>query len=282
MRVSGRGPGTAVAALSHGKGARVSIGRGTPTKREGSDGDLTLRSTNRGVILYAKYGGHWYSIHTSQPLVKGMIIMWSGSRSSIPSGWLLCDGSNTTPDLRAKFIIGAGPGNVDDFDEGSEAPTYSGTIFGPDNSWGGSVRTNGKACGDGTDDATAVSMGDGPNHMMVANNIAAHDHHMTNHEVSYLMFRSGSGYDPAAFPSGVTINGVTDHETRTGNFGGEYPLSHDHDDATGKLTPGTTELPAVDFYSLAFIMYVGSASDPGTEGYTQSGEGGGELGREGP
>jgi microcystin-dependent protein len=34
--------------------------------------------------------------------------MWSGSIASIPSGWALCNGSNGTPDLRDKFIVGAG------------------------------------------------------------------------------------------------------------------------------------------------------------------------------
>jgi microcystin-dependent protein len=33
--------------------------------------------------------------------------MWSGTIASIPSGWVLCNGSNSTPDLRNKFIIGA-------------------------------------------------------------------------------------------------------------------------------------------------------------------------------
>ena len=39
---------------------------------------------------------------------RGAIIMWSGSVASIPPGWQLCDGTNGTPDLRDKFIIGAG------------------------------------------------------------------------------------------------------------------------------------------------------------------------------
>jgi hypothetical protein len=38
----------------------------------------------------------------------GLIAMWSGSTGSIPSGWLLCDGTNGTPNLRNSFIIGAG------------------------------------------------------------------------------------------------------------------------------------------------------------------------------
>ncbi len=40
--------------------------------------------------------------------VAGMIMLWSGSSASIPSGWLLCDGSNSTPDLRNRFVVGAG------------------------------------------------------------------------------------------------------------------------------------------------------------------------------
>jgi hypothetical protein len=38
----------------------------------------------------------------------GGIIMWSGSIVSIPTGWALCNGSSGTPDLRNKFIVGAG------------------------------------------------------------------------------------------------------------------------------------------------------------------------------
>lgn len=39
---------------------------------------------------------------------SGAIIMWSGSTTDIPSGWALCNGSNGTPDLRNRFVIGAG------------------------------------------------------------------------------------------------------------------------------------------------------------------------------
>ncbi|MEQ8424558.1 MAG: hypothetical protein RIA63_07595, partial [Cyclobacteriaceae bacterium] len=42
------------------------------------------------------------------PVPAGGIIMWSGSIASIPTGWALCDGGNGTPDLRNRFIVGAG------------------------------------------------------------------------------------------------------------------------------------------------------------------------------
>jgi len=38
----------------------------------------------------------------------GMILAWSGSLGDIPAGWLLCDGSSGTPDLRDRFVVGAG------------------------------------------------------------------------------------------------------------------------------------------------------------------------------
>ena len=38
----------------------------------------------------------------------GGIIIWSGSQASIPTGWLLCNGTSSTPDLRDRFIVGAG------------------------------------------------------------------------------------------------------------------------------------------------------------------------------
>lgn len=41
-------------------------------------------------------------------LPKGVILLWYGSLASIPSGFVLCDGTNDTPDLRDKFIVGAG------------------------------------------------------------------------------------------------------------------------------------------------------------------------------
>lgn len=54
-----------------------------------------------------------YPILQSAPVVTpslptGAIILWSGSLGSIPSGYVICDGTNSTPDLRDRFIVGAG------------------------------------------------------------------------------------------------------------------------------------------------------------------------------
>ncbi len=34
--------------------------------------------------------------------------MWSGAVDAIPNGWTLCNGQNNTPDLKNRFIVGAG------------------------------------------------------------------------------------------------------------------------------------------------------------------------------
>lgn len=44
----------------------------------------------------------------NSPFPVGGIILWSGSIATIPTGWLLCNGASGTPDLRDRFVVGAG------------------------------------------------------------------------------------------------------------------------------------------------------------------------------
>ena len=48
------------------------------------------------------------STSSSSAFTAGMIILWSGSIGSIPTGWALCNGSSGTPDLRDRFVVAAG------------------------------------------------------------------------------------------------------------------------------------------------------------------------------
>lgn len=41
------------------------------------------------------------------------IVMYGGALNDIPAGWHLCNGSNGTKDLRAKFVVGYDPANAD-------------------------------------------------------------------------------------------------------------------------------------------------------------------------
>ena len=68
---------------------------GTPTAPTASAGTNTTQIATTAFVL-------------QNGVPSGAIMMWSGSIASIPSGWLLCNGSNGTPDLRDRFIVGAG------------------------------------------------------------------------------------------------------------------------------------------------------------------------------
>ena len=70
--------------------------------------DLILNSSSgtSGQVVLSQGSGSapvW-----GNAFVAGMIMMWSGSIATIPSGWLLCDGTNSTPNLRDRFVVGAG------------------------------------------------------------------------------------------------------------------------------------------------------------------------------
>jgi microcystin-dependent protein len=59
----------------------------------------------------------------------GVITLWSGSIVSIPSGWLLCNGSSGTPDLRDRFVVGAGTTYAVGATGGSASVTLDATMI---------------------------------------------------------------------------------------------------------------------------------------------------------
>lgn len=80
---------------------------GTDSDNFAVGGNLTVAGTSAftGVATFTATP----SFPSSVALVpSGVIVMWSGSIASIPSGWLLCDGTGGTPNLQDKFIVGAG------------------------------------------------------------------------------------------------------------------------------------------------------------------------------
>jgi len=61
------------------------------------------KSTN-GYLLTLSAGLPVWQAPVLSP--SGIIVMWSGLISAIPSGWVICDGNNGTPNLLGKFIEG--------------------------------------------------------------------------------------------------------------------------------------------------------------------------------
>lgn len=75
-----------------------------------TDSDLTFDSTTNTLNAPTFAGNGTIPI--------GGIIMWYGNIVDIPSGWSLCNGSNGTPDLRSRFVVGA-------TDDGSTGVTFN-------------------------------------------------------------------------------------------------------------------------------------------------------------
>lgn len=62
---------------------------------------------------------------SDEGIPTGVIVIWSGASDAVPSGWALCDGTNGTPDLRDRFVLGAGVTHVVGESGGSEEVTLT-------------------------------------------------------------------------------------------------------------------------------------------------------------
>ncbi len=87
----------------------VGIGTNNPTSALHVEGEV--KSVVGGVNFYM--------------VPQGAIIMWSGLLANIPGGWALCDGANSTPDLRDRFIFGCSAGENPGATGGSTQHSHS-------------------------------------------------------------------------------------------------------------------------------------------------------------
>jgi hypothetical protein len=64
-------------------------------------GNGTVSISGTGVVTATQFVG-------LGAVATGIVAMWSGTVSTIPTGWALCDGQDGRPDLRSRFVVGAG------------------------------------------------------------------------------------------------------------------------------------------------------------------------------
>lgn len=110
-------------ALNLGSGGSVQGGEFTGAHRS-QPGDTSNQivvpigapATEGGSVLLTQSNLAAYMPSGTALVVTGMIVIWSGLSTNIPSGWHICDGTTGTPDLRDQFIVGGG---------GALAPTGS-------------------------------------------------------------------------------------------------------------------------------------------------------------
>jgi len=87
------------------------------------------------------YFGDGSNLSSVPGVPSGAIILWSGASNAIPSGYVLCDGQNNTPNLQDRFVVGAGSTYAVDATGGSANATlvsHSHTINNHTHSFSGS------------------------------------------------------------------------------------------------------------------------------------------------
>ena len=90
---------------------------------DGAVSTIPAQSGNAGKFL--KTNGS--NLLFESTFVSGMILLWSGATNAIPTGWVICDGQNSTPDLRDRFVVGAGNAYAVDATGGAVSTTVSGS-----------------------------------------------------------------------------------------------------------------------------------------------------------
>ena len=196
-------------------------------------GDLEVTGTINGTV--GSGGG----------IPSGVIVAWSGLISAIPTGFVLCNGANGTPDLRNRFVIGASS------DTTVTSSTFAGITL-------GSVTGYNKRSG-GNKDATLVSHSHTLSHShtfsgTVSNTNLSHSH-------SYQSANSPTSSGPEQNQTGSPEDRTTFNVNKTtGSALGNH--NHTFSGTTSGASTSTTNTQGSSstnanlppYYSLAFIM----------------------------
>ena len=136
--------------------------------------------------------------------LKGIIIPFYGELKNIPEGWLLCDGTNGTPDLRGKTLIGTG------------------TIS---DEWGTVTYKVKESGGERLHKLTIKEM-PSHNHTGTTNNSGLHNHGLPttgNYDGGGTGYDDGGGNNPNYTRCFSATNGLHNHNLIINNTGSDNP-----------------------------------------------------------
>ena len=171
---------------------------------------------------------------------QGGIIMWSGSIAGIPTGWALCDGTNGTPNLQDRFVVGAGDSYAVVATGGADSVTP----------------TTSSAGGHNHEGATGL-------HALTESQMPKHYHQMRGPNAISApqnggvgnggVYGGGTADDPAyGYGTWSTGGGAASGSTSTGTGNGQ---GHSHTISTdGAHTHTVTVDTRPPYYALAYIM----------------------------
>ena len=186
---------------------------------------------------------------------SGGIILWSGAANAIPTGWYLCDGQNSTPDLRNRFVVGAGDAYSVDATGGSADATLVSHTH--------NVTGNTNNTGDHSHSGNTNNTGD-HSHSGNTNNTGDHAHRWGTDDADGA---GGTGNPDAnggqAWRAWTDTQGAHSHNINTNNSGSHsHNINTNSDGSHSHNVTGTTDsqgssatnanLPP--YYALCYIM----------------------------
>ena len=183
---------------------------------------------------------------------SGGIIMWSGAVNNVPSGWALCNGSNGTPDLRDRFVVGAGNAYAAAATGGAATVDVSHSHTGPSHTHTISADTTLTTKSDGTH-KHLLPFGWTPNAIQV----------WTSGTDDTVWSSGWNGSNIATVGTGgiVGSGGMNAAYSNTDGAHSHALNSHSHTGATGASGTGVTSTAGSatlenrpPYYALAFIM----------------------------
>jgi hypothetical protein len=245
------------------------------TKMPIAGGTFTGAINVTGTVTANSFVGDGSALTGIEGVPSGIISMWSGAITAIPSGWVICNGLNGTPNLTDRFVIHADADSGGTRNVGASGGAHNTTISSanlPSHSHSvGNIATS--TAGNHTHSDGNYSAASAGNHSHGAGNYSTSN--VGNHTHSTGKTSSGvygasntSTYKGASATNGNTggagahSHNVGGNSSNTGahthnvagNSGGAGSHSHSMSGNTGSSGSGSAISTIPAFYALAYIM----------------------------
>lgn len=201
--------------------------------------------TVTGSVTATSFAGDGSALTGIEGVPSGVIVMWSGTIANIPSGWKLCDGTNSTPDLRERFIVGSGTDSGGTYDIGDTGGANTVSLAEanlPSHTHGsGNIATS--SAGSHTHNGTTNNTGAHTHNTALYNNFSnSNGTAVQNSQFgTNTVFGNLPSSSAGAHSHNLTINSAGAHT---------HTISGD----TGSTGSGTSFSIVPSYYALAFIM----------------------------
>ena len=222
-------------------------------------------ATVTGTLTATSFSGDGSALTGIEGVPSGVIAMWSGTNANIPSGWALCDGTNSTPDLTDRFVLGraaasntnsTGGANTVTLAEGNlPAHTHDSGNFAADSAGAHTHTLSGNTSNTGSHSHNGYTSNSGNHaHNTGVRSSAIYGAGNTSTFKGYGAANGGTGGAGAHSHNVATYSAGNHSHTLSGNAAEAGDHTHTISGDTGSVGSGTAVTITPVYYTLAFIM----------------------------